>query len=803
MHACMTRFGTMLVAGAALAFSSVPARADVQLPGGGTVEKVDFERHLMGLFGRMGCNAGSCHGSFQGKGGFRLSLFGYDPEKDYNALTRDLDGRRVSRDDPDGSLVLLKTSGAVPHGGLKRFDRNSWSYRLFRQWIAQGAVWKKGSGDVKAIAVDPPEYAFTKPGETGQLKIEATFADGSKENVTPLCDFRTNDDAVVEVTPLGEVKAIRAGDTAVVVTYRGNVLPVRVMVPFEAPPGFKFPDAPEVNYVDHEVFSKLKRLNIVPADLASNNEFLRRATIDAIGSLPTPLEIRDFLADPRPDKRAIKIDELLESPRHAALWATKFCDITGNNTDALENPAPMRPKLSQMWHDWFRKRVADDVPYDEIVRGVLCATSRDGLSPEDYLKQVHELDEAAAKGFATPYADRKSLDLFWRRQQPVTVDQWGEKTAAAFLGVRVECAQCHKHPFDRWTQVDYRAYANNFAPVTFGVSAEAKKAFDEENADRKTKADGKNQPQPIREIFIGTGAPGGKGGAGGPLPHPETGKPLPPKALGGPEIALDAGQDPREKLFEWMRAPENPYFARSFANRVWGHYFGVGIVQPVDDFSLANPPSNDKLLDALAKDFVESKYDIRKLERTILNSRTYQLSSSVNDSNRFDRTNFSHCLLRPMMAEVVVDVLNDAVGVKEKFGPEAPPDARAIEVGASRLNGAVGLAFRVFGRPPRTTTCDCERAGDPGLSQKLYLMADDSLNAKIKAGDNRLKQLLADKKDDDEALDELTLATLSRPPTDKERAAFAEYRKKKKDRREAFSDLLWALVNTKEFILNH
>ncbi len=273
-----------------------------------------------------------------------------------------------------------------------------------------------------------------------------------------------------------------------------------------------------------------------------------------------------------------------------------------------------------MWHDWFQKRVAENMPYDQIVHGVLCATSQDGLSPEDYIKQYTQLEADADKGWTNTYADKPTLDLFWRRQQQVTVDVWGEKTAAAFLGVRVECAQCHKHPFDRWTQTDYRAYANVFTPVSFGVAPESKKAFDAENAERKKEGDKdkKKQIVPIREVYIGAG---GKGGA---LPNPDTGKSLAAKALGGPEIEVRRGQDPRQALFDWMHAPDNPFFARAFANRVWGHYFGVGIVDPVDNFALANPPSNPKLLDALARDFVQSKYDIRRLERTILNSRVYQ-----------------------------------------------------------------------------------------------------------------------------------------------------------------------------------
>jgi hypothetical protein len=785
----------VLVVLAALVVPS--ARADVKLPGGETVVKVDFERHVMGVFGRMGCNSGSCHGSFQGKGGFRLSLFGYDPAKDYLALTREAEGRRLDRADPDNSLLLLKATGRVPHEGQTRFSRDSWAYQLLREWIAGGARRQEGSGTVAKIAITPPEYVFSKPGQTGQLQVKTTFADGSTEAITSLCDFRTNDDAIVEVTPLGGLRAVRPGDTAVVVSYRGNVLPVRVMVPYEPKPGFSYPQVPEVNFIDREVFAKLRRLNIVPSNLSSDAEFLRRVTIDTIGTLPSPQEVRDFLADTRPDKRARKIDELLAHPMHAALWATKFCDITGNNTDALENPPQRKTRLSQMWHDWFRKRLAENVPYDEIVRDVLCATSREGRSPEEYVKHVKET-EAIDNGFNHVYANRSSLDLFWRRQQQVPIEQWGEKTAAAFLGVRLECAQCHKHPFDRWTQADYRAYANIFSRVSFGISSESQKLFRSENVERnKRRNDKKTLPlAPLREVFVQNN--------GRTLPDPDTNKPLPARALGGPEIAFESGKDPRQSLFEWMHSPDNPFFARSFVNRVWGHYFGTGIVHPVDDFSLANPPSNEKLLDALAKEFIDSHYNIRELERKILLSRTYQLTSVPNETNRFDHTNYSHSNIRPMMAEVMVDVLNAALGATEKFGPEVPDGSRAIEVGASRVqNASVNYVFRIFGRPPRTTACDCERAMEPGLPQKLYLMADPSIQQKVQSPQGRIAQLLTAEKDDNKVLDELFLATVSRLPTPKERAGFAEHLSRSKDRRSAFLDTLWALINTNEFVFNH
>jgi hypothetical protein len=795
--AVFPRWGIVCAASLVLGFWVSPAHAAVNLPGNVTIRQVDFERHIMGLFGRMGCNAGSCHGSFQGKGGLRLSLFGYDPEKDYLALSRDVLGRRINRPDPDHSLILLKPSGQVDHGGGRRFDKNSWQYHLLRDWIVAGAPWRKGSGDVAALTINPPEFHFTGPGLAGQLNVRARFADGTEEDITPFCDFRVNDDAVAEVNPLGQVKSVRPGDTALVVSYRGHLRPVRVLVPVPAPPGFRYPALPEANYIDREVFAKLRLLNIVPSGPADDLEFLRRVTIDTIGCLPSPEEVRAFVKDSSPDKRARKIDELLAHPLHAALWATKFCDITGNNTDALETPQQLRPVRSQMWYEWLRQRLADNLPYDELVRGILCATSRDGLTPDEWIQQVKTLDADAEKGVAAPYAQRPSLDLFWRRQQNVAIEQWGEKTAAAFLGVRLECAQCHKHPFDRWTQADYRAYANVFGQLSFGVSPEAKTVINDENNDRQKRSKNKNQVNRVREVFLAKARA---------LPDPDTNQPLPARALGGPEIDVQPGQDARVALFDWMRSPDNPYFARSFVNRVWGHYFGVGLVEPVDDFSLANPPSNPRLLDALAQDFVAHRYDLRHLERTILTARVYQLAALPNDTNKLDRTNFSHAQVRRLMAEVVVDVIDSALGVSEDLGKgsrELRPGSRAIEIGASRVqNGNLAYVFRTFGRPPRAMACDCDRAMEPALPQTLYLMTDSTLLGKLTAPTSRLQQLLKSNKADGEILDELFLATLTRFPTADEKQKFAAYRAAK-DRQTAFTDTLWALVNTREFITNH
>ncbi len=782
--------------------SSSTLRAEVQLPDGTVIKKVDFEKHLVGLFGRSGCNLGSCHGSFQGKGGFRLSLFGYEAEKDGVTVSRESNGRRIDLQNPDNSLLLIKSMGLTEHAGGRRFSPGSWQHKLIKEWIEQGAPLAKGSGAIKSLEVTPKEIPFNKPGQKINLKAMVQFEDGTSENITSLCEYRTLDDGVAEVDISGTVTSNRAGDTSIIIAYRGTVVPVRAMVPLEVKPGYKYPSVPEVNYIDKIVFSKLKRLNIEPSGLSPDAEFLRRITIDTIGTLPSPNEIRSFVADKSGDKRSKKIDELLKHPMHAALWATKLSDITGNNTDAMENPANLRIKRSQMWHDWLRKRVADNMSYDKIVEGVLCSTSRDGESPEIFLEKTNKLDEELKVGFSTTYAEKPSLDLFWRKQAAVALDQWGEKTAAAFMGVRLECAQCHKHPFDRWTQADYRSYANVFTQLSYGVSPEAKKVIDAENAERKKNATNNNLVNPVKEVYLAS-ASNGKGGARQGLTHPETNLPLAPKALGGPEIKMEAGVDARKKLFEWLKTPDNPYFARSFVNRVWGHYFGVGIVDPLDDFSIANPPSNPQLLDALAKDFVESGYDIRRLERKILETRVYQLTYIPNATNRLDDNNYSHSFIRSMMAEVVVDVLCAATGMVENFGADAPKDARAIEVGASRVSSSISYAFRIFGRPPRTAACDCERSMEPALPQKLYLMADTNLQAKIESQANIIKKILADYKDDRKALEEMFLSTLSRLPNEKEFKHFESYIATGKDRKKAFTDTLWALLNTKEFIFNH
>jgi hypothetical protein len=669
---------------------------------------------------------------------------------------------------------------------------------VLREWIAQGAKMLARSGAVTNMEAIPQEYRFTGPGKSVQLRVMVQFTDGTRADMTPFCTFNVKDDAVADVSAAGAVRGLRPGDTAVVIAYRGHLVTTRVLVPVPADKRSGFADVPENNFVDREVFAKLRKLKMAPSALSGDAEFLRRVTIDTIGCLPTPEEVRAFLADTSPAKRDKKIDELLTHPLHAALWATKFCDITGNDINIMDGPPELRPKRAKMWHDWFRKRVAANISYDRIVHGVLCATSRDGPDVAAWIRQEAALQEAARKGFASDYADRPSLDLFWRRtggEDFFPLEQMAERTAAAFLGVRIECAQCHKHPFDRWTQADYRAYANVFGQVKFGSSPELRAAVATLLEERRQGGQGKaDKPIPrVQEVYVSNQVLRR-------LPHPETNRPLRPKALGGPEIDLEG--DARERLFRWLVRPDNPFFARSFVNRVWAHYFGIGLVEPVDGFSVANPPSNGRLLDALARDFIAHGYDIRRLETTILRSRTYQLSAVANATNAHDRKNFAHAYPRRLLAEVVVDVLNSALGVREDFGPDSPKGIRAVEIASNRVRDPhLAHIFRIFGRPARTATCDCERSMEPAVPQTLFLMTDEKLLQKIGAG--RLGALLTGSKSDAEIVEELFLATQSRFPTDKEKAAALAHLHEKKDRRKGFVDIVWALINTREFILNH
>jgi len=766
-----------------------PAVADENRP---LPASVSFDRHVEGLLGRLGCNAGTCHGSPRGKGGLKLSLFGAEPLEDHRAL---VEGGRVDTAEPLASLMLRKPTGQVRHGGGRRFETGSWEYRLLVRWIEQGA--KRGpTAKVRRLAVSPGELCLTGPKGAGNLRVTADFSDGSREDVTPFCTFHSNDETVAGIDALGHASGGRPGFAFAVASYGGTWASAGLLVPRSPPAGFVYPRVPAENIIDQVVIGRLRKLNIVPSPSCTDAEFLRRVMIDVIGSLPTPDEVRAFLADRRPGRRARKIEELLLHRRHAALWATKFCDWTVCDMTALEEPEGLQPARARMWHDWFRKRIHENVPYDRIVRGVLCGVTRDGADLSRWIAaESVRLKTAQVRGTDPTYAERPFLDLYWRRLDgmgPVAPEHMAELTAAAFLGIRLQCAKCHRHPSDRWSQADYRAFANIFAGVRFGQSTALRDAVVDLLEARRTSGRQAGPLPRLQEVYL-------ENGKDRYLPDPATGKPLTPRPPGGP--ALDEANDPREGLVAWMVSRENPYFARNFVNRVWQHYFGRGLVESADEFSDARPPDFPELLDTLAAEFLRGGYDIRQLERLVLSSQTYQRSCVPNDTNPEDESGLARFRRRRPMAEVVADLLHDACGVSPDYAPDAPAGARAVEVASNQpRNALLRRIAKAFGRPARRQLCDCERRSEPVLAESLLLMSDPAILDLARRG--RVAQLAKSKASDAAAVDELYLAVLSRLPNAFERAGPLDYLAKQ-ERRAGLEGLLWALFNTREFILVH
>jgi hypothetical protein len=737
-----------------------------------------FLRNVQPLLGKMGCSNRACHGSFQGQNGFRLSLFGSDPKLDFEELVKDEDGRRVDLKDPEGSLALMKATKEISHKGGQRFEVGSWAHRMLKEWIAAGAPFEPAKeAVVHRLEVIPSQMVLPRKGEKVQLKVVAHYSDNTYEDVTALTTFATNDDVIAGISDSGLVTAAGFGDTAVVATFGGNVSPAHVIVPL--PGGSRKVEFPANNRIDEFVAAKWQKIGLQPSALADDAEFLRRASLDLIGTLPTSDEIRAFLASKDPHKRAQKIDELLQRPEYALYWATKFSDLTGN--DDRFTPVP-RPKTAWLWYDWLKDKLQKNVPYDDLVAGIVTATSREGRSAEECVQEFLKVSEGIRNGFDTShYATRKTNDIFWKKAGN-RGDQVALQISYAFLGIRLECAQCHKHPFDRWTQDDFRGYTAFFTPVALGLPDDVP----------RDKVPTQNAPQTFvyREVLVNNA-----NASRGPRP----------RALGGSEYPFEAGQDPRVALMNWMRSPDNPFFAKAIVNRIWAHYFGVGIVDPADDMNAANPPSNPELFDWLARDFIDHKFDLKHLHRTILNSRVYQLTWQPNETNALDRRNFSRAQLRRLSAEVIIDAVNQATGSEERYGPNlAPAGTRAIGLAPTRVgNRGPGYALAIFGRPLRTQTCDCERSADVGLPQAMYLINDADVNGKIGAPSGRLAKLLGQVTDDKQLVEELYLSTVSRYPTAEEMDKALAHVARAADRRAGFEDVLWSLMNLREFVFNH
>jgi hypothetical protein len=713
-------------------------------------EPVSFRNEVMAVLSRAGCNQGTCHGNLNGKGGFKLSLRGFDPELDFASITRDALGRRVDRQRPEESLLLQKPAGLVPHEGGKRFALDSLEYAILRRWIAEGAGPDRAMRSPRVrLDVTPAEQYLVEPAREVTIKARAVFADGTIRDVGGLAVFESTNPRI-DVSRDGHVTAADPGETTIVVRYlerQGTAL--LAFVP--ARPGFTWSAPPPANFIDQHVFARLQKLRMNPSVLCSDSAFIRRAFLDACGILPTAAETRAFLADPRPDRRARLIDALVDRPEFADYWALHWSDILRNEEKQLDR------KGVRVFHDWIRGAIAQNKPLNEMAR---------------------ELIASRGSTYAAPAAN------YYRALRDP--QQRAEATAQVFLGIRMQCAKCHNHPFNQWTQNDYHQLAAFFPRVRYKIV---------ENQ-RKDKLDTHEfvgeQIVVIDDLSE--------------LTHPVTGLELHPRFLGGDEPALGPHTDRLRALADWVARPDNPFFARTQANRVWAHLVGKGVVDPPDDFRQSNPPVNGPLLDALAKDLAEHHFDLKHLVRRIMNSQTYQLSATPNDTNRDDEANFAHALIRPLPAESLLDAISQVTGVPAEF-PGSPAGTRATQLPglpALTRKGTSGDAvrfLRLFGKPERLLSCECERSTDSTLAQALQLITGTLVNRAVSAPDNRLAALLKAGKTNREIIEELYLAALCRPPTAAEESAILERVETAVDRRVAFEDVLWALVNAKEFML--
>lgn len=873
-----------------------------------TAETPDFRQHVVPLMGKLGCNGRACHGSFQGRGGLRLSLFGYDFKNDHEALTKG-DKPRVNTAAVAESLMLQKPLQVIPHEGGTRIKEGTWQHQVLLKWIEGGAKpVTKETPEFVRLDVTPEEIVAKQRGETFVLKAVAVWSDGTREDVTPLCRFQSNNDQIATIDETGVVTAAGPGSAHVVVFYDNGVVPVPVLQPVSDKFGPNYPSVPTPTKIDELVVQQLKKLGMVQSDLCTDAEFLRRVSLDMIGTLPTAAEVEAFLADTSADKRAKKIDELLERPAYAAWWATKFADWTGNNAGKLNNIQPDQTRLSTDWYEWLRTRVEKNVPYDQIAEGIVLAVSRqDGESYEGYCERMTGYYQKDAK---ITFADQPYLSHYWIRREFRTTEERALGFAYTFLGIRIQCAQCHKHPFDQWTKDDFDRFKEFFARPTYGSAPGTKD--DEQEMLKKLGIDVKNlkgndlrnqltarlnkgEVIPFQELYNRRNTPPARNNDNDKnRKRPQVVAGRTAKVLGGDEVKIDALDDPREALMDWLRDDENPYFAKSIVNRIWSGYFNVGIVEPIDDLSLANPPSNEALLDYLTAEFKNQKYDMKWLHRTIANSRTYQLSWHSNSTNEFDERNFARAVPRRLPAEVAYDAIQLAtMSDFEAAKWQTSITGRSIgnTIVSSRGGGGKGqsnYALAIFGRSIRESNCECDRSSEASLLQTVFLQNDSEVLNMIsgkgrwvdqvlkrgeperdarqaardlkerqirRVADANLAQLkqrlaVAEKKGKSEAVEAIRkliaeregqgkdsaatdktaekpasdtssnesatadvdvkaiirqayLRSLSRYPTDVEADRAARYYEETGDVARGTRDLLWALVNTKEFVVNH
>jgi hypothetical protein len=693
---------------------------------------ISFKLDVMPVFMKAGCNQGSCHGAARGKDGFRLSLFGYDADGDHHRLTREINGRRINLALPHESLLLEKATGKVPHTGGQRFKDDSELYKTIVRWLEAGAPQDPPTvATAVGLELYPKNAVLDGKGSTQQMVVKAKYSDGSERDVTSLALFLSNNDTSATISPEGVVTAGERGEAFVMARFATFTVGAQVIV---LPKGlqFTFPQVPEKNYIDTLVNAKLKKLRIAPSELCTDEVFVRRAYLDVIGLLPTVEEYNRFMANQAPNKRDLLVDELLGRKEFAELWVLKWAELL-----QIRSSNQVSYKAMLLYYNWLQDKIANNVPMDQMVQELLAAKGGTFKNP------------------ATNYYQIETDTL-----------KVSENVAQVFMGMRIQCAQCHNHPFDRWTMDDYYGFAAFFSQI------------------------GRKGTDDPREIVVFNSG-------GGEVVHPVRGGVMKPKFLGGitPDVA---GKDRREVLAKWLASPENPYFATNLANIVWAHFFGMGIINEVDDVRVSNPASNPELLAELGKKFTEYKYDFKKLVRDICTSRTYQLATQANANNELDTRNFAKGGIRRIRAESMLDCITEVTETKNKF-PGLPLGARAVQI----ADGGVSTYFlTTFGRATRDTVCSCEVKMGPTLSQSLHLLNGDTTTAKIAQG-NLIGRRLAEKKAPPEIVDELYIRCLSRKPDAKERAKIDAALAAEPDKKKALDDLFWALLNTREFMFNH
>jgi len=693
---------------------------------------ISFKLDVMPVFMRAGCNTGSCHGAARGKDGFNLSLFGFDPDGDHHRITHEIGFRRINLAVPRDSLLLTKADGSVPHTGGKRFAADSEYYATILRWL-EGNVPKDAPevATVTALEIYPPKAVLEGQGATQQFIARAKYSDGTDRDVTNLAVFLTSNDNSAPINADGLVTAAARGEAFIMSRFATHTVGSQVLV---LPKDLQYtpPTVPPVNYVDELVNAKLNRIRVLPSELCSDEVFLRRATIDITGLLPTVEEYNAFVADADPAKRSKLIDRLLERKEFSEIWALKWANLL-----MVKTTNEVSYKSMFLYSNWLTNQISSNVPLNVMVQNLLSANGGTFKNAATNFYQI----------------ERDTLKT-------------AENVAQVFMGIRTQCAQCHNHPFDRWTMDDYYSFAAFFAQI------------------------GRKQGEDYRETIVFNSG-------GGEVNHPVGGRRMAPKFLGGAEPDVN-GKDRREVLVKWLASPDNPYFATSVANRVWAHFFGLGIVEPVDDVRVSNPASNPELYEALGAKFTSYNYDFKQLVRDICNSHTYQRSSQANASNEEDVKNFSHSRIRRIPAESLLDCLSQVTEVQEKF-QGLPLGSRAVQIADGQSSN---YFLTSFGRSARQTVCEGEATTSPTLSQALHLLNGDTVSRKL-GESKRMQKLLDAGQKPAQVVEQIYVSCLSRKPTPEEVQKLDALIAGEPDARKAVDDIFWAVLNSREFLFNH